>query len=142
MTQPNRPDTDADPVRTVEMLVDAVAGQIPLLRSVAADVAIRNDFDLDAIEDVRMAVDEAAALLVGCAVDGARLHCELRPEKQRVLVRLAVDAKRSAELSRSSMGWQILSALTTEVRADVERAEHGDRMTIELARERSEKVPA
>ena len=60
-------------MRTVEVLVDAVAGQVPLLRSVAADVAIRNDFDLDAIEDLRMAVDEAAALLVGCAVDG-RAH--------------------------------------------------------------------
>jgi serine/threonine-protein kinase RsbW len=142
MTQPNRPAADTNRVRTVEVLVDAVAGQIPLLRSVAADVAIRNDFDLDAIEDLRMAVDEAAALLVGCAVEDARLHCELRPEKQRVLVRLAVDAKHSAELSRNSMGWQILSALTSEVRADVQQTERGDRMTIELARVRSEKISA
>ncbi|TDP96581.1 hypothetical protein [Labedaea rhizosphaerae] len=130
--------TDAEPVRLVEVVVDAVADQVALLRSVAADVAIRGDFDLDAIEDLRMAVDEAAALLVGCAAPGARLHCELRPERQQVRVRLVVDAKPDAQVEHSSMGWQILTALATE--ANAEAAE--GRITITLARARSEKITA
>jgi serine/threonine-protein kinase RsbW len=130
--------TDAEPVRLVEMDVDAVADQVPLLRSVAADVAIRGDFDLDAIEDLRMAVDEAAALLVGCAVAGARMHCELRPERQQVRVRLSVAAKPDAQVEHTSMGWQILTALATEVSADVEDG----RITITIARARSEKITA
>jgi serine/threonine-protein kinase RsbW len=130
--------TDAEPVRLVEVVVDAVADQVALLRSVAADVAIRGDFDLDAIEDLRMAVDEAAALLVGCATPGARLHCELRPERQQVRVRLVVDAKPDAQVEHSSMGWQILTALATE--ASAEAAE--GRITITLARARSEKITA
>jgi serine/threonine-protein kinase RsbW len=130
--------TDAEPVRLVEVVVDAVADQVPLLRSVAADVAIRGDFDLDAIEDLRMAVDEAAALLVECAVAGARLHCELRPERQQVRARLSVAAKPGAQVEHSSMGWQILTALATEVSADVEDG----RITIRIARARSEKITA
>jgi serine/threonine-protein kinase RsbW len=130
--------TDAEPVRLVEVVVDAVADQVALLRSVAADVAIRGDFDLDAIEDLRMAVDEAAALLVGCAAPGARLQCELRPERQQVRVRLVVDAKPDAQVEHSSMGWQILTALATE--ASAEAAE--GRITITLARARSEKITA
>ena len=130
--------TDAEPVRTVEVLVDAVADQVPLLRSVAADVAIRGDFDLDAIEDVRMAVDEAAALLVECAVAGARIHCVLRSSRHRVHVRLSVDAKPSAEVAHNSMGWQILTALATELSAQAE----DDRIVIELIRSRSEKITA
>jgi len=130
--------TDAEPVRLVEVVVDAVADQVALLRSVAADVAIRGDFDLDAIEDLRMAVDEAAALLVGCAVPGARLHCELRPESQRVRVRLFVDAEPDAQVEHSSMGWQILTALATEASAESEDG----RITITLARARSEKITA
>lgn len=130
--------TDAEPVRLVEVVVDAVADQVALLRSVAADVAIRGDFDLDAIEDLRMAVDEAAALLVGCAAPGARLVCELRPERQQVRVRLVVEAKPDAQVEHSSMGWQILTALATEASA---QAADG-RITITLARARSEKITA
>lgn len=127
-----------EPVRLVEVVVDAVADQVPLLRSVAADVAIRGDFDLDAIEDLRMAVDEAAALLVGCAAPGARLSCALRLDARRVHVRLTVDARPDAHVERTSMGWQILTALATELTAETDDG----RLTIELARTRGEKITA
>ena len=46
-----------DGVSTVEVRTTASAALIPTIRAVASDLAARADFDLDAISDLRMAVD-------------------------------------------------------------------------------------
>ena len=62
--------SDAEPLdgmSTVEVRTSATAALIPTIRAVASDLAARADFDLDAISDLRMAVDEACATLVDAA---------------------------------------------------------------------------
>ena len=58
---------------------------IPTIRAVASDLAARADFDLDAISDLRMAVDEACATLVDVAAPTATLLCAflVAPERHR-----------------------------------------------------------
>ena len=56
-----------DGVSTVEVRTSATAALIPTIRAVVSDLAARADFDLDAISDLRMAVDEACATLVDAA---------------------------------------------------------------------------
>jgi serine/threonine-protein kinase RsbW len=48
----------------IEVRVGADPAQLPVLRAVASVVAMRQDFDLDAISDLKMAVDEACSMLV------------------------------------------------------------------------------
>ncbi|PZS33659.1 MAG: hypothetical protein DLM61_04825, partial [Pseudonocardiales bacterium] len=48
----------------VELRLPARAALIPTVRTVASDLAGRADLDLDAIDDLRMAVDEACTTLV------------------------------------------------------------------------------
>ncbi len=119
-------------VRDVEVRVWADAEQVPLLRSFAADIAMRMDFDLDAIEDLRMAVDEACSLLVRAAVPATALHCRFEPEGPAVRVRVQVDAEQSLPPSSDPMGWQILTALAASVTESVEPADGGYRVSVEL----------
>src|SRR3712207_252727 len=60
---------------TVEVRTSGTAALIPTIRAVASDLAARADFDLDAISDLRMAVDEACATLVDVAAPTSTLQC-------------------------------------------------------------------
>ncbi|OLR94177.1 ATP-binding protein [Actinokineospora bangkokensis] len=119
-------------VRTVEVKVFADAEQVPLVRSFAADVAMRMDFDLDAIEDLRMAVDEACSLLVRAAAPGVTLACAFEPGDQRLGVRASVESASDEPPSADAMGWQILTALAADVDERVESTGAGHRLTVEL----------
>src|SRR5438045_9711145 len=47
----------------LELRVPTTALQLPAVRAMAADLAMRMDYDLDSVEDLRLAVDEACATL-------------------------------------------------------------------------------
>jgi len=61
----------------VEIRISARPALIPTVRAVASDLAGRADFDLDAISDLRMAVDEACTTLVGLSADHGMLGVDL-----------------------------------------------------------------
>ncbi|MGW5050072.1 ATP-binding protein [Actinokineospora sp. NPDC004072] len=124
--------TRAARVRNVDILVGADADQVPLVRSFAADIAMRLDFDLDAIEDLRMAVDEACSLLVRAAAEGSRLHCAFEPEPQALRVRVAVDAVSERPPSADPLAWQILTALAESLSERIEPMGEAHRVTVEL----------
>src|SRR2546423_5399007 len=64
---------------------------IPTIRVVAADLAGRADFDLDSIADLRMAIDDACAVLVRLAAPGATLRCRLTVWPERIEMAAEVD---------------------------------------------------
>src|SRR5215208_3136385 len=51
----------------LELRVPTTATQLPAVRAMAGDLAMRMDYDLDAVEDLRLAVDEACATLASIA---------------------------------------------------------------------------
>ncbi|MDQ4010478.1 MAG: ATP-binding protein [Actinomycetota bacterium] len=102
--------------RTVVMQVTAMASELPPLRLVAADLAARADFDLDTVEDLRLAVDEAAAELVGVAAADAVLTCTLWLDAAQMEVTVSVPAKSGAHVRQNSFGWRVLTTLVDEVR--------------------------
>ena len=57
----------------LELRVPTTATQLPAVRAMAGDLAIRMDYDLDAVEDLRLAVDEACATLAQIAAGDAPL---------------------------------------------------------------------
>jgi len=119
-------------VRQADLRVSADAQQVPLVRSLAADIAMRLDFDLDAIEDVRMAVDEACSLLVRSAAEGSSLFCSFHPELDSLRVLAHVEASAPVPPSDDLMSWQILTTLASSVAERVETDNGGHRVTIEL----------
>ncbi|WP_436500975.1 ATP-binding protein [Actinokineospora sp. HUAS TT18] len=119
-------------VRQADVRVSADAEQVPLVRSFAADIAMRLDFDLDSIEDVRMAVDEACSLLVRVAANGSSLYLSFKPESDALRVRAQVEADAPVPPSADLMSWQILTTLASAVTEHVESVDGGHRVSIEL----------
>jgi serine/threonine-protein kinase RsbW len=101
---------------TVEIRTSARAALIPTIRAVASDLAGRADFDLDAIADLRMAVDEACATLVDLAAPTAQLCCTFRVHSDRIEVHAQVRTDHTdAAISTETFGWRVLQTLADSV---------------------------
>lgn len=100
----------------VEVRTSATAALIPTIRAVASDLAARADFDLDAISDLRMAVDEACATLVDVASPGSALQCSFTVHGSLIQVEARVDtAGPESTVSTDTFGWRVLQTLADEV---------------------------
>ena len=105
-----------DGVSTVEVRTSASAALIPTIRAVASDLAARADFDLDAISDLRMAVDEACATLVDVAAPRSELQCTFLVRIDGIEVRAQVRAGTpGAVVSTDTFGWRVLQTLADDV---------------------------
>jgi len=105
-------------VLSIELHTAATPVVIPTIRTVAADLAARADFDLDSIDDLRMAVDDVCAMLVRIATLNATLSCMFTVRAERIELAAEVDADDSADpLPTKSFGWRVLESLADEVSA-------------------------
>jgi serine/threonine-protein kinase RsbW len=114
----------------VTLTVPAQSRYLSVVRTAAAGLAARLDFTLDDIEDLRIAVDEACAMVLPQARVDSDLTCAFDLEPTRLTVAVTAECDTPQAPDRDSFAWTVLSALTSEVRADV----HGERLTIRLAR--------
>ncbi len=120
--------------RSVELIVAAAPESLAVLRTLVAAVAAFEDFDLDAIADIRLAVDEACTGLIRAAVPGSRLRVVVGQADDAVVIRasapcVADDSRGDAVVKPDSFSWHVLNSLTDEVStfAD-ERAIDGTRV--------------
>ena len=99
----------------VEIRLPADSAFLSVLRTATAGLAARLDFTLDEIEDLRIAVDEACAMLLPYAIETAQLRCrfELTPDTLSVTVTLPTTRGQLPE--RDTFSWTVLSALAGEV---------------------------
>jgi serine/threonine-protein kinase RsbW len=105
--------------RTVELRVPASGEYLVLARTAAAAVAARLDFTLDRLEDLRLAVDEAAGLLLADAPAGADLVLRLTPDADGDGLEVTVFAPSSHGRvpHPGTFAWTVLTALVDEVTA-------------------------
>lgn len=89
---------------------------VATVRVVAADLAARADFDLDAIADVRMAVDEACVALLRLTDPSQPLSCSflVGPDQIEIDVR-ACSRDEDARVDTRGFGWHVLQSLVDEV---------------------------
>ncbi|WP_447003311.1 ATP-binding protein [Saccharothrix isguenensis] len=99
----------------VELRMAADPTQLSIVRAVAADIAMRQDFDLDSIEDLKLAVDEACSTLISLATPDAVLSARFVVVDGSVQVFTEVGSERSAPPDRDSFGWRVLSSLVDSV---------------------------
>jgi serine/threonine-protein kinase RsbW len=99
----------------VELRVPASSVYVSVLRSVTAGLAARCDLTLDEIEDLRIAVDEACALLIPLAREGAVITARFVLSADQLVVTTSVAAVPGSEPNREGFGWTVLDALASEV---------------------------
>lgn len=128
--------------RSLLMQVRAEASELPPLRLVAADLAARADFDLDTVEDLRLAVDEAAAELVAIAAADAVLTCTLWLDATQMEITTSVPARPGAGVRQDSFGWRVLTTLVDQVRVIGEPDSDAPVVSITLIKHRGNETVA
>jgi serine/threonine-protein kinase RsbW len=106
---------------------------IATIRTIAADLAARADFDLDSIDDLRMAVDDLCAMLVRIASQDATLRCRFTARPERIEVAADVDVEDGTEPPPTrSFNWRVLECLADDVSATSLPRQHGQRGRIRI----------
>ena len=103
----------------VELRVPASSAYLAVLRTAAAGLAARLDFTLDDIEDLRIAVDEACALLLPLVEGDGQLTCRFDLAPDLLQVAVSVPSASTEPPSHDSFAWTVLTALAGEVDAAV-----------------------
>jgi serine/threonine-protein kinase RsbW len=101
--------------RDVELRVPADATFVAVLRSLTAGLAARCDLTLDEIEDLRLAVDEACALLLPHAGPDTSITARFALHLDYLELSISVPAEPDATPDRGGFGWTVLCALADEV---------------------------
>ena len=114
----------------VELRIPADSAYLAVLRTATAGLAARLDFTLDDIEDLRIAVDEACAMVLPQARENSDLTCTFDLDASKLTVAVTAECDSPRPPNRDGFAWTVLAALTNEVAAEID----GDKLTVTLAR--------
>lgn len=101
----------------LELRVPTSRTQLPAVRAMTGDLAMRMDFDLDAVEDLRLAVDEASATLAAIASPGAPLVVVFEVGAAGLGIHAWVPTASGTDVPRDGFGWAVLHTLVDSVDA-------------------------
>ena len=117
----------------VTLRLPAAGAYLSVLRTAPASLASRLDFTIDDIEALRIAVDEACAMLLVQTVPGADLECSFLLTEDAIAVSVTVPTLDGEEPSRDTFAWTVLTALAGEVDSSVDADR---RVTLSLRKHR------
>lgn len=121
----------------VELRVRAQYGQLPVLRTMAEAIAVLADFDLDAVSDVKLAVDEVCSQLIQDAAAGTDLICRFQLVDDALHVHVWTDTVSGHLPDKQGFGWHVLRTLTDSLGVTHEPSDRGTvRTTIAFTRVR------
>ena len=104
----------------VEIRIPAAGAYLALLRTAVAGLAARLDFTLDDIDDLRIAVDEASALVLTQLSAYDQLECTVTLSSDAITVAVSGAAEHAQPPRRDTFAWTVLTALVDEVETEVE----------------------
>jgi serine/threonine-protein kinase RsbW len=99
----------------LELRVPITPTQLPAVRAMAADLALRMDYDLDAVEDLRLAVDEACATLSLVAAGDFPLTVVFETTRSGLHIEAWVPTAEGVDVPRDGFGWAVLATLVDAV---------------------------
>lgn len=116
----------------IEVRAAAAPRHLSSIRAVAADLAMREDFDLDEVADFRLAVDEACSILVQLAVPASTLVCHFTAGSGEVRVRATVRTTDGRRPATTTFSWQVLETLADSASSEVTQEDATHLASIEL----------
>jgi serine/threonine-protein kinase RsbW len=111
-----------------EIRLPAETAYVAVLRMAASGIAARLDFTLDEVDDLKMAVSEACAMVLAGATPGGNLYATFSLGAGRIEVQVSADSVNADPPDPGTFAWQVLATTAAEVSAE---ATH-DRLTIRL----------
>jgi serine/threonine-protein kinase RsbW len=123
----------AAPRDQVTVRMPAEGAYLSVLRTATAGLAARLDFTLDEIEDLRIAVDEACAMLLSQAIPGSALECSFALGREEMTISVSVPSLTPQPPASDTFAWTVLTALAGTVEAF---AGPGDQLTIVMRKSR------
>ena len=128
-----------DPRPDVELRLPADNAYVSVLRTTSAGLAARLDFTLDDIEDLRMAVGEASALVLPEADLGSDLLCSFFMRPGELTIRVGVPSRQTTPPDEDSFAWQVLTTLAS--RASVSTDDRQFTITLSMQSALQESAP-
>ena len=113
-----------------ELRLPADSAYLAVLRTATAGLAARINFTIDDIEDLRIAVDEACAILLPQAVPASELRCRFWLGDATMTVAVGATCTDPRPPAEQGFAWRVLSALTTFATSEVD----DDRLVLTLSR--------
>ena len=106
---------------SIRLRIPASSAWVVLARTAATACCARLDFDVDRLEDVRLAVDEVVGLLIGQADAGTDIACVFTPyDDGRLDITVAATSDGGTLPANDSFAWAVLTALVDDVTATVD----------------------
>ncbi len=102
----------------VELRLPADSAYASVLRTTTAGLAARLDFTIDDIEDLRIAIGEASAMVLEHAAPESDLVCGYFLSPASLSITVSVETDGTTEPDLDSFAWQVLRTLASS--ADVE----------------------
>lgn len=106
----------------VELRLPADGAYVSVLRTTTAALAARLDFTIDDIEDLRIAVGEASAMVLPQADIASDLHCRFFLRPGELTVSVGVDVTSPVRPDFDSFAWQVLTTLASGASIDADEA--------------------
>ena len=122
--EPGQARADRETKDHVTVCLPAEGAYLSVLRTATAGLAARLDFTLDEIEDLRIAVDEACAMLLPQAIPGTNLECDFDLGTAAMTITVSVVAAEPRKPARDTFAWTVLSALAGTVDSRVGPDDH------------------
>lgn len=116
--QPQQAGT-TEPRPDVELRLPAESVYAAVVRTTAAGLAARLDFTIDDIEDLRIAMSEATALVIPTADPGSDIFCRFTFGPGAGLLTVEIEAETTDEptLDPNGFAWQVLDTLAQDASA-------------------------
>jgi serine/threonine-protein kinase RsbW len=127
----------------VKLRLPADQNQLPLLRLLAEGISARAQFDLTAIADMKLAVNEAATSLIRGVSPGASLDCWFTRCQDALTMTLSTVARSQGTLDTETIGWRLLVAVTDSLATRAQRLSTGFewQTRIQLTKRRRSELP-
>ena len=114
----------------VELRLPAEGAYAAVVRTTAAGLAARLDFTIDDIEDLRIAIGEASALVMPEADPGTDLVACFFFGDRSMTVTLDAEAADEPALDTESFAWQVLDTMAQDASAGPESGRFRVRFTV------------
>jgi len=117
----------------VELRLPAEGAYATIVRTTAAGLAARLDFTIDDIEDLRIAIGEASALVIPEADPGVDLVASFWFGPASMTVELQAEAMDEPPLDTESFAWQVLDTMAQDASAGSAEGRFRVRFTVTSA---------